>query len=179
MTEKIIKVSLLGDSGVGKSAIVSMLTGEKYRPYSSPTIGTNLKIMRTDNTKIIIWDLAGSPNFQEIIQNFVAKSKVVLLCYSAKSDIASKTFSRVKTLLREYTEKGLFKGKKIVIVVTMTDTAEDHAKELYGTYFLGKYPVVYTSCLAEKGREKLLSEILDKTSKKSVPEPDQKSCILQ
>jgi len=62
------KVVLVGDSGVGKSGLALVLTGQNYRPTSS-THGRQVWMYERSGTpeetrEILLWDLAGQPGYR-------------------------------------------------------------------------------------------------------------------
>lgn len=83
------RVILIGDSGVGKSNLISRYTKNEFDMSSQSTIGVdfsnrNVKI----DTKIIkaqIWDTAGQDRFKSISQAFYRGSAAALLVFDLTS----------------------------------------------------------------------------------------------
>ena len=84
--DKSIKVMLIGDSGVGKSSILSRLINntfiEEHTPslsleYSNHTIKINNFIIRMQ-----IWDTAGQDKTNSIISNYYRSAEVAVFVYS-------------------------------------------------------------------------------------------------
>ena len=84
-----IKIVLLGDGGVGKTAIRKRFMGQGFKSTYMETIGSDFStktITIEHDLKIItinfqIWDLAGQPKFQNIRQMFYAGSQGVIFVF--------------------------------------------------------------------------------------------------
>ena len=84
-----IKIVLLGDGGVGKTAIRRRFLGQGFKSTYMESIGSDFStktIKIEHNLKIIsinfqIWDLAGQPKFQTIRQMFYAGSQGLLFVF--------------------------------------------------------------------------------------------------
>ena len=79
------KVVLLGDSGVGKSALVMWYTEKVFNPSEVATIGvsTYRKTFTFDDTKVTltIWDTAGQERFASIGTIHCRNADAVVMCY--------------------------------------------------------------------------------------------------
>lgn len=119
------KVVLVGDSGVGKSGLALVLTGQAYRPTSS-THGRQVWTYERSGTKeetreILLWDLAGQPGyrlFHRLSLRDVAVGLVLfdshsesdpfsgVAYWSAALDEASRGAPLVKLLVAARTDRG-------------------------------------------------------------------------
>ncbi len=97
------KVIIIGDSGVGKSSILTMFC-EKTIPddYYNTTIGVDLftKIININKKKIKlqIWDTAGQERFRSITRSYYRGAHGIIITY----DITNKnSFDRVKEWISE------------------------------------------------------------------------------
>src|SRR5215471_2661601 len=89
------KVVLLGDTGVGKSALRLVLTGEPYAPTDSTygrrvwTFGlTEHETARGRETReTLLWDMAGQPGYRLIHQLHLNEVAVALLVFDARQAI--------------------------------------------------------------------------------------------
>ena len=66
---KVIKIGILGDGKVGKSAICNAFTGVEFNPDSITTIGSEkfdkkIKLKNGKEIKLILWDTAGQERFR-------------------------------------------------------------------------------------------------------------------
>jgi Ras-related protein Rab-1A len=100
---QLFKVIIIGDSGVGKSSILTMFC-EKTIPddYYNTTIGVDLftKSVQINNNKIKlqIWDTAGQERFRSITRTYYRGANAIIITY----DITNKnSFDRIKEWISE------------------------------------------------------------------------------
>ena len=118
-----MKIVLIGDSGVGKTALLSRLETNTFSPESSPTIGggfIQLTINTTLNpddgtpeeTKCVpnspncnneydenhfnvgIWDTAGQERFKTVVPMYFQKADIIIMVFSVDDP---KTFQNIET----------------------------------------------------------------------------------
>jgi len=69
------KVVLCGDGGVGKTSLVSVLTGSGFNPFQRLTVGVYhyVKELRTSDgpVRLVIWDLGGEERFRFLAPVFL------------------------------------------------------------------------------------------------------------
>ena len=81
------KVVLIGESGVGKTSIISRYTTNDFQSHRPPTTGANYMtktiIMEEENKsiKFEIWDTAGQEKFRSLARVFYKNSAVCILVY--------------------------------------------------------------------------------------------------
>ena len=93
----IFKVVLIGDSGVGKSNLLSRFTRNEFLVESKPTIGVEFatRTLQVDGKviKAQIWDTAGQERYRAITAAYYRGAVGALLCYDiTKSGVASTFF---------------------------------------------------------------------------------------
>jgi len=88
------KVVLVGDTGVGKTALAEVLTGKPFAPTESThgrriwTLETQ-EVMTEDGTEIretLLWDLAGQPGYRLIHQLHLGDVAVALIVFDARNE---------------------------------------------------------------------------------------------
>ena len=96
---KSCKVVLLGDSGVGKTSIISRYISNTFSSQQLPTTGANFvskMVLLEDENKSLkfeIWDTAGQEKFRSLAKVFYKNAAVCVLVY----DITRKTsFEEIK-----------------------------------------------------------------------------------
>lgn len=89
------KVVLVGDTGVGKTGLGLVLTGQKFQPTES-THGRHVWTFASQTAKLkdggqetretILWDLAGQPGYRLIHQLHLNEIAVALIVFDARSE---------------------------------------------------------------------------------------------
>ncbi|KAK4280704.1 hypothetical protein QN277_012290 [Acacia crassicarpa] len=103
----LFKAVLIGDSGVGKSNLLSRFANDEFRLDSKPTIGVefayrNIKVA-DKLIKAQIWDTAGQERFRAITSSYYRGALGALLVY----DITRReTYESLRKWLRELREFG-------------------------------------------------------------------------
>ena len=84
-----IKLILLGDTGVGKTAIMRRYYEDKFSPLAQSTHSANFfeKELIINDKKIILelWDTAGQEEYRSLTKIFVKNSKIIILVYDVTS----------------------------------------------------------------------------------------------
>ncbi|NHJ49969.1 MAG: GTP-binding protein [Asgard group archaeon] len=89
--KKLVKIAIAGDGGVGKTSLCQRAMGHILDDYFSNykiTIGVqffthNLKTVCGQNVVLSVWDLAGQPQFHQIIDRFLRGCKGIILAYDS------------------------------------------------------------------------------------------------
>jgi len=115
------KVILLGDTGVGKSGLGLVLSGQPYQPTDS-THGRNVWTLDSQEVEtpaggkqtreILRWDLAGQPGYRLIHQLHLGEVAVALLVFDARSE--TDPFSGVKHWVRALAQARRLEGSSAV-----------------------------------------------------------------
>lgn len=87
--DKLFKIILTGDSGVGKSNILSRYVNDEFMYESKSTIGVEFctKTIFLDNLiiKVQIWDTAGQERFRAITRAYYRGSHGIIMVYDITS----------------------------------------------------------------------------------------------
>ena len=115
------KVILLGDTGVGKSGLGLVLSGQPYQPTDS-THGRNVWTLDAQDVKaatggtqtreILLWDLAGQPGYRLIHQLHLGEVAVALLVFDSRSE--TDPFAGVKHWVRALAQARRLEGSSAV-----------------------------------------------------------------
>ena len=166
-----IKVTLIGDSSVGKTSIINRFCKNIFDQNLSSTLGANYsqKIIEKDgkNIRLDLWDTAGQEKYRAIGRHFYRESHIVCLVY----DITNKeSFENVKSIwypeLMEHGEKlkiiGLIGNKNDRYLDESVD--EKNVKE-----FADEIQALYkkTSALDNTGIDDLFDELISKYLKET------------
>ncbi|MHA2368647.1 MAG: GTP-binding protein [Candidatus Hodarchaeales archaeon] len=113
----ILKFCLIGDGGVGKTAIRERYVGASFTKSYLPTIGadfaTKTEIVDGIEVKLLIWDLAGQPRFSIVREGYYRGARGILLVFDvARPD----SFESAPMWLKE-SWKHLEHGRSVPLMV--------------------------------------------------------------
>ncbi|XP_058736124.1 ras-related protein RABA6a-like [Vicia villosa] len=171
----LFKAVLTGDSGVGKSNLLSRFAKDEFRLDSKPTIGVefayrNIRV-RDKFIKAQIWDTAGQERFKAITSSYYRGALGALLVY----DITRRSsFENARNWLVELREFG---GEDMVVILVgnksdLVGSREVEEKE--GKEFAEKEGLCFmeTSALKNLNVEQvflqMITKIFEITSQKSL-----------
>jgi small GTP-binding protein len=121
----LIKIVLIGDSGVGKTNLLSRFTRDQFNPESKSTIGVEFatKTMEIDgkNVKAQIWDTAGQERYRAITSAYYRGAIGAMLLYDITSSLSFTSLSRWLQELRENADPNIV----ILLVGNKSDLAEN------------------------------------------------------
>ena len=80
------KVVIIGDSGVGKTAIMNRYLFERYDPESMPTLGSSMQSKQVEvpgegKIKLTLWDTAGQEKFKSLTRMYFQDAEAALIVY--------------------------------------------------------------------------------------------------
>lgn len=159
----LFKIVLIGESGVGKSNMLSRFTKNEFNLESKATIGVEFATKCiTFNNKVIkaqIWDTAGQERFRAITSSYYKGAMGALLVF----DISKKqTFDNLDRWLNEI--RAFTKPEVCIILVGnkadlayMREVMQDEAAK-----YAAQQKILYfeTSALAATNVEKVFEELL-------------------
>merc|ERR1719450_2104049 len=86
----LVKLLLIGDSGVGKSSLLTKFAEDKFSSHIGQTIGMDFKVKMLDlggkRVKLQIWDTAGQERFHTITQQYYRNAMGIVLVYDVTSE---------------------------------------------------------------------------------------------
>lgn len=107
----LFKVVLIGDSGVGKSNLLSRFTRNEFLMESKSTIGVEFatKSIQVDNKviKAQIWDTAGQERYRAITSAYYRGAVGALLVYDISKSITFENVERWLKELRDHAEPNI------------------------------------------------------------------------
>lgn len=81
----LLKVVLVGDGGVGKTALRERFMGKGFSSSYRLTVGADFSVYQTmidqEPVKLQIWDLAGQPRFSQVRSVYYAGTRGIVLVY--------------------------------------------------------------------------------------------------
>lgn len=107
----LFKVVLIGDSGVGKSNLLSRFTRNEFNLESKSTIGVEFatKSIQVDakTVKAQIWDTAGQERYRAITSAYYRGAVGALLVYDISKQITFENVERWLKELRDHAEQSI------------------------------------------------------------------------
>lgn len=133
----VFKVLVIGDSGVGKSCLVTRFTKNSFAPDSFNTIGVDFRLQKIaiDGREVIlqIWDSAGYERFRIMTSSFYKGAHGVIMVYDVTNN---ESLDHLKKWLKEvqlYAPETV----KTVVVGNKCDLISEHRVSPYvGQSFL-------------------------------------------
>ena len=115
-----IKIVLLGDSGVGKTNLLTRFIKDKFEENPKTTIGTDISnldlLIKNKTIKANFWDTSGQEKYRALSKNYYKNSNGAIIIYDITN---KKTFFNIKKWLldlREFTDE-----TKIIILGNKND----------------------------------------------------------
>jgi small GTP-binding protein len=127
----LIKIVLIGDSGVGKTNLLSRFTRDQFNPESKSTIGVEFATQTIPyDDKVVkaqIWDTAGQERYRAITSAYYRGAVGALLLYDITSMTSFQSASRWLKELRENADPNIV----VMVVGNKSDLADKRAVETH------------------------------------------------
>eukprot|EP01099_Mayorella_cantabrigiensis_P000865 TRINITY_DN1367_c0_g1_i3.p1 TRINITY_DN1367_c0_g1~~TRINITY_DN1367_c0_g1_i3.p1 ORF type:complete len:210 (-),score=45.88 TRINITY_DN1367_c0_g1_i3:386-958(-) len=112
----LIKLLLIGDSGVGKSCLLLRFSDDSFTPSFITTIGIDFKIRTIEldgkRIKLQIWDTAGQERFRTITTAYYRGAMGILLVYDVTDE---KSFQNIRNWIRNIEQHATESVNKMLI----------------------------------------------------------------
>jgi len=97
-----IKVTVIGDGGVGKTSLIQKFTQGTFQTDYIKTIGAQLTNYKTEidgyRIELIFWDIAGQDDFHFLRPSFYRASKAAIIVYSLeKNTLGERSFDHIES----------------------------------------------------------------------------------
>lgn len=125
ITQPTLKISILGDSGIGKSCIICRFIDNIFDDYSLPTIGVEFfskKILVDDELyKMHIFDLAGQERFKSIVTSYYRQNHGIILAFDITNRESFNNLKRWIVEIDKYSDPFV----SIILIGTKLDLEKD------------------------------------------------------
>ncbi|GLJ38597.1 hypothetical protein SUGI_0787000 [Cryptomeria japonica] len=171
----LFKVVMIGDSGVGKSNLLSRFTRNEFSLESKSTIGVEFATRSvTVDGKLVkaqIWDTAGQERYRAITSAYYRGAVGALIVYDITRDMTFQNVERWLKELRDHTEPSIvvmIVGNKLDIGHLRAVASEDAETfaEKEGLFFMETSALDSTN--VEEAFTRILNQIYRVTSKKTL-----------
>ncbi|KAI9297306.1 ras-domain-containing protein [Neoconidiobolus thromboides FSU 785] len=120
----LIKLLLIGDSGVGKSCVLLRFSDDSFTPSFITTIGIDFKIRTIEldgkRIKLQIWDTAGQERFKTITTAYYRGAMGILLVYDVTDE---RSFNNIRNWIRNI-EQHASEGVDRILIGNKCDMTE-------------------------------------------------------
>ena len=149
--DHLVKILLVGDSGVGKSSLLMRFTEDAFEEVS-PTVGVDFKLKMMDvdgkRLKLTVWDTAGQERFRTLTSSYYRGAHGVIFVY----DIANaESFANVEEVWRKEVEmySTISNGVKMIVGNKVDkESSREIAKE-DGVRFAKEHGCLFLECSAK------------------------------
>lgn len=176
MSDKEIKMILVGRTGTGKTNIINAIVGLKFNSNEESTITSSFvdKIIKIKGKDyhLAIWDTAGQERFRSLTKIFIKDAKIVIFVYSIthKGSFEELEFwvETVKNILGDKPVFGLAGNKNDLFQQEQVteEEGEKKAKEIGALFKL-------TSAKTRVGINEFVEKLVEEYAKKSGDIPDE------
>lgn len=119
------KIVIAGNSGVGKTNLISRYVHDEFSEESSPTIGVDFQAkcekIEDVNIKLQFWDTAGQEKHKAIANSYYKQANGAILCY----DLTDKNSFKKLTFWLEEIRNSAPKDMKIILLGNKSDLIEE------------------------------------------------------
>ena len=160
-----IKVVLLGESGVGKTSIISQFTTHKFDPHRETSLSAQF-ISKTvefpdlgQSIKFDIWDTVGQEKYRSLAKIFYKDAKVIIFVYDIATDYS---FEELKKYWYEETKSNSDGNPIFAVVANKIDLyADQKVSNNDGLKFAEEIGAIFqtTSALSDSGITTLFENI--------------------
>ncbi|KAI3963080.1 hypothetical protein C5167_013420 [Papaver somniferum] len=175
----LFKVVLIGDSGVGKSNLLSRFTRNEFCLESKSTIGvefaTRTLQVEGKTIKAQVWDTAGQERYRAITSAYYRGALGAILVYDTTKPTTFENVTRWLKELREHADSNIV----IMLIGNKTDLKHLRAVATEDAQSFAEkegLSFIETSALeainVEKAFQNILGEVYRKISKKSISSKD-------
>ena len=158
----IFKILLVGDSGIGKSSIISRFSDSYYSDDILSTIGVDFKIksiiVNDIPVKLQIWDTAGHERFRSITKSYYRGSNGVIIAFDLSNESSFEHVINWMNDIDNYCEQYTYK----ILVGTKSDVTI-RPPDIYDKIneFTEKYDIKYIETSAKDDKNiKILFDTL-------------------
>jgi Ras-related protein Rab-8A len=150
----VLKILVIGDTGVGKSCLLLRFADDSFTPSFMPTIGIDFKVKEIEvegqKTRLQVWDTAGQDRFRSITTAYYRGAHGVMLVYDVTD---AKSFDNVKNWMQNIDEHAS-KSVNRILVANKSDMQDKRViGPERGRALAEKYGVKFFETSARTGSE--------------------------
>ena len=149
--DHLVKILLVGDSGVGKSSLLARFISDSF-DEQGPTVGVDFKLKHVDvdgtRLKLTVWDTAGQERFRTLTSSYYRGAHGVVFVYDVTS---RESFENARETWRKEVEMygTIANSVKIVIGNKIDREDERTVARKEGVAFAKEYGCLFLECSAK------------------------------
>ena len=160
-----IKVVLLGESGVGKTSIISQFVTHKFDPHRETSLSAQFTSKTLDfadlgqSIKFDIWDTVGQEKYRSLAKIFYKDAKVIIFVYDITTNLS---FEGLKNYWYDETKANWDGNPILAVVANKIDLyTEQKVSNNDGKEFAEQIGAIFqtTSALSDSGISTLFENI--------------------
>jgi small GTP-binding protein len=131
-----VKILMLGDSGVGKTSLMSRWTEDTFNDNMIGTLGVDFKMKQImiegASVQVQVWDTAGQERFRKITRAYYKNAHGIILVYDT---VSRETFENISYWMESIQEHS-GDGVQVAVVgnkIDLRDSAPPDSKEVVST----------------------------------------------
>ena len=163
-----VKVVLLGESGVGKTSIISQFTANKFNPRCPTSVSAQFisKIIKfpqyNKSIKFDIWDTVGQEKYRSLAKIFYKDALIIIFVYDITTEFS---FTAIKDFWFKETNENADNEPILALVANKVDLYKD--KKItndMGKAYADEINAIFqnTSALSNSGIDKLFENLGNK-----------------
>ncbi len=90
---------MVGNAEVGKTALLSYLTGKSFKDDYTPTNGVGFSVLRRELSEFHIWDIAGQERYRTILKAYYHSKDIIIYALDSTEDA-----NKNKEILKNFQE---------------------------------------------------------------------------
>ena len=160
-----VKVVLLGESGVGKTSIISQFTSNKFNPRCPTSVSAQFisKIINfpeySKKIKFDIWDTVGQEKYRSLAKIFYKDARIIIFVYDITTEFS---FSAIKDFWYKETKECADNDPILALVANKMDLYKDEqVSNNDGKDYADEINAIFqnTSALSNSGIDKLFENL--------------------
>ena len=160
------KVTILGESSVGKSSIVVRLINNSFHENNESTIGASYYSYKNNGVRLDLWDTSGQEKYRSISSLYYRDAIVIIIVFDVTS---MKSFKEIAYWIKEI-KHNIHNEYKLYIVGNKIDLIyEDVSKLIFNNIYDDIY---YVSAKQNIGINELFEDITEYVKKLNIKEKE-------
>lgn len=189
----LVKIIVIGDSGVGKTSILHQYCFSKFDFKVFPTIGCdflskNFEVLGHQTIKLQLWDIAGQESFQTISKLFIRGSLGCIIVTDATNLASFKNSLKWKELVEEncdyYNDRSIptiLVQNKLDLISNLDKTESEVDKIVFDKKIAKQFAkengflsLVQVSAKDNKNIEKIFNKLMNEIKKRGLLDDERK-----